>query len=627
MQLVTDALRRISLVQLSALPLFVLALLLATGVHAQETDWIGGNTGKWENPANWNAGVPVAGLQTRVGNALTDPNAHSTATIDDNTGTASTGNLFVSDNQANFGTLIMNAGATNGGTLINSTGFFAVGGNNLTNGGNGTFILNAGTVLMSTGSFNSGWASSTTARAITIGNVFVNGGLFSMTGSGQSFGVALRGTGTLTQTNGTLSLGSAAMTIGRSGGFGTMVMSGGTVTMGTGSNFTGANSSTSIGYLDLSGTGYISSESVVLASAGNATFNVGGGTLNNSGSLQGSTGGNGTLLLRGGAATGTSFTIANGTSAVGYFDIGSGTLSTAGNIEVTRGAGTGTLRMTNGRVTANNLLFAINSTVIAGTVDIRGGQMLINTNINFSNNTSTGNGKGTFTLNQDSVSIPTELVVAGRITQSGGTANVAFNGGTLTVQTIGFNTGVSDPFNAGTLSPGNANVLGGGAQIGSTTFATLNPVGTNFANFNQKKDYHLHIDVSDGGLHDLVALQNGTATLGGIIDVDYIGVDSHPGQFWDIMTAGTANGIHLVAEDLANNIPGTRLIAHNDGYVYQLSLVTTTLANDTLRLTLVVPEPATFGLVGLGAFTLLGRRSRRRQRSTRSKPSITPLAC
>ena len=168
MELLSAAFRRTLRARFSSVLAASLVLGLGSTVPA-DYQWIGGDTltGKWEDGANWERTlgepnpIPVAGAQTRVGNNLSPSvNYRSTATIDATTGTANTGNLFISDNAGNFGTLIMN-----GGTLLPSTGFFSVGGNNLTNGGNGTFLLNNGTVILSSGSMNIGWASNT-RRAI-----------------------------------------------------------------------------------------------------------------------------------------------------------------------------------------------------------------------------------------------------------------------------------------------------------------------------------------------------------------------------------------------------------------------------------------------------------------------------
>ena len=95
----------------------------------------------------------------------------------------------------------------------------------------------------------------------------MGGGLLSFTDPASSFGITLRGNGTLTQTGGTIQMNGGAMTVARTGGLGTYLMNGGTVSLATGSTFTGVNNASGLAYFKLDG-GYISTPFVNLSSAG-----------------------------------------------------------------------------------------------------------------------------------------------------------------------------------------------------------------------------------------------------------------------------------------------------------------------------------------------------------------------
>ena len=262
----------------------------------------------------------------------------------------------------------------------------------------------------------------------------------------------------------------------------------------------------------------------------------------------------------------------------------------------------------NGRLNAANLLFSLNSNVVAGTVDIQGGTLVIGTNINISNNAATPANKNHLLLGNSNPLVPTELVVT-RITQSGAGQDVQFNGGTLTVGSIGFATPGTGIFNGGTLSPGNFTVAGGGSGFGTTLFTA-----NNNSNFVQGVNHHIHLDLGDNGLanpttanRDYIQLNlaTGTVQLNGTIDVDFIGTTPVVGAVYDVLKVAIADGI----------TDASTLISHTPGINFTKYLVTTTNNNDTLRLEITsVPEPTMLGILGVGVIAALYRDPRRPKR-------------
>ncbi len=440
--------------------------------------------------------------------------------------------------------------------------------------------------------------------------------------------------GTLTMNGGTLNVGSTTFVGGNganAGGNGTFIMTNGVFSTNT---FLIGNSNTS----------------VTLASG---SVHISGGAFNiNNGTFQGNRFGTASVLLDGGTMNlsgTTGLIVSNGTDDTsGTFTVDGGTLLMGtGSINVSRNGGLGTINVKSGYVDFGTGLVSLvnNSTGTAGLVVSNGtvhfgtmrtdsgGASLSGSSVLISGGSISGgtitvsSGKNQlgdsqqFYLSQADPNVPTDLSIQ-KIGQGNAIEDIEFNGGTLTIGSIGFNTGPGNSrwqtmWNAGTLSPGAAGVAGGGSDFGITYFQTLNPLNVNFADFWQGENHHLHIDVGDGGAKDQLAFGNGSATLNGTIDVNYIGIDPHVGDSFDIIVAGSANAINLVAADLANNIPGTRLISHNPGIEYSLSLATTVNTNDTLRLTITaIPEPAMLGFAGVGAVMLLDRR---RGRSRRTK--------
>lgn len=565
------ALRRCTRSNLYLLVLVAFTLSSAGIVSAQETDWIGGNTGtgKWEDAGNWNAGVPVSGLQTRVGNGTASPTTPSTAVIDAATGTAQTGNLFVSDNAVNQGTLIMN-----GGTLLPS-GSFDVGGNGNT-GGNGTFLFSDGTVILSGAGqvLNVGLSNATASVPTTLGNVYMSGGRLTLSGTGDLLNLGRLGTASFLQSGGTIDIQNSGGLFVADNGIGTMTVDGGTLLMGTGT----VNISRRAG----AATFLVKSGFVQFPTGNTNMMNNGGGTAN--------------LIVQG------------------------GTLNT-GPIPMMTAAGISTITVSGGKMVTTGQI-TMNSTAGgttgASTILISGGALAAST-IQLSSGASNPINSNHIIMSQADPNVPTELSVI-KIGQSNANQDLQFNGGTFTIGTIGFAMSGST-FNGGTLSPGaNPGTIGGGSGFGTLTIQANNAANSLIQNAN----YHIHLDLGSNPTSEAApngdpntpnrdyikynATGNGTdnVTLNGIIDVDI--QDPTYQSIYTVLTtvAGTISGSVLTTRD-GNNMTA-QVVSHTPGWEFAVLL-----SGDSKTLQLeAIPEPSMIGLFGLSAVGLLRRRTRRR---------------
>jgi hypothetical protein len=279
-----------------------------------------------------------------------------------------------------------------------------------------------------------------------------------------------------------------------------------------------------------------------------------------------------------------------------------------GSLDISRAAGTGTYIMSGGTLITSGKIVLSTATGGAGTFIVRGGTVIVGS----ANLSNVAGGAGTFIVSQDDPAHPTELLL-GNYGFNDGSVHSEFNGGTYTVGNFAF-----DPnFNAGTLSPGTSNVVGGGADFGTTTFSAF--VASTFV---LRSNAHLHIDLGDNPTNDpntpnrdfihvmLVTGgtkhlgEAGTATLDGIIDVD-ITNPMYQALYTiltvDLATAGT-QGTPLTDH--------STIVSHTPGWTFEK-----VYADDGRSLQLMaIPEPSMIGLAGMVIAPLFTGRPKQRGR-------------
>jgi autotransporter-associated beta strand protein len=531
--------------------------------------WVGG-TADYNTPADWSSGtVPLS-----WNNADNDNGSNNVVQI--NSGDPNwTVNDICAGNSTGSGAYVQNgqtvtvngwfrlgiaSGLTGVYTLAGGTLNYGAGNFNVGESGTGILNVNGGSINGTSGNFgvpagenNSGLdTSSTTSNVLT-----QTAGIISITGSGQFFigdgnGPAGSGIGFYNISGGTNTVNSY-FAIGRSGGYGTVNMTGGVINennggvlfdVGTGFQ---ANSPGAIGILNQSG-GTINCAAQFLIPEDNpstGTYNLSGtgslivhnwfvigragatGVMNMSGGslLQTNTEGPGDNFEIGEESPGTlnqsggSITLYNQLwigqnntpqAALGTYNMSGGSLTVNDWLAIGRAGGTGYLNLTNGTVTQidfygkgnDNSDFTVGSGG-PGTINQYGGS-ITTTNTFFLGETA----PGVWNINGGSATLGTlELSV-----HSGVNSTLNLNGGTLQTSGIqvGNATGISSLyFNGGTLqaNTNNANFLSGLYQAFS---------GPNGPAVIDSQNYNITVgqQIQDNG-SGLVKLGSGTLTLTG----------------------------------------------------------------------------------------------------------------
>lgn len=436
--------------------LLVCALTISLPVaDAQTNSWISGN-GKWEAGTNWSLGGPPFSSESVF---ITNANA-KTVTIDTNTSASFPGTLTVSNlvlfapspstntlflNSAGTGTplrVFNNFVITNGGLLVitnsglrvdgvRSNAFLVEGEMRMTAGasvlvsnaddlagmrvgtnpgGSGTLTIAGGTLTVSAVLRAGGGAGSTGAIWMTSGNVAV----------ASKLGVATSGTGQMTVSNGTVS--TMPLIVGElSGSRGTFTLAGGTATV---------------------------SNVMVIGRLSAAT---------------------GTVWMTGGQLTVTNATgqtaLEVGGGGVGQMAISNGTLRVLEIAAGSRDGGVGTFTMAGGTVTAGAGLFAASTNTAQGAIWITGGQLQVTNefvDIGFKGSGQLAVSNGTVTA--------TNMIVAdfagsqGLFTMAGGTVTLS---GFLNIGQGGTGSAlVAGGFLAANQALGNLMIVSNGVSVG-----------------------------------------------------------------------------------------------------------------------------------------------------------------
>ncbi len=484
--------------------------------------YTGPDGGNWNTAANWTLSggsthaVPAAGDSVTLGLATTVSSVNFNATYAANAGLNtltldSPGHTSITLNQTTSSAMVALTeiiGSTVSGNFYNQSA-----GTNTVSSSGGTGSLILGQSAGSSGSYTIGgtaalivYGSGPTGVIIgnqgtgsltqTGGSVSQSGGIFMIGGySGGSNSYAMSG-GLLAITNGYLTVGYA--------GNGTMTQSAGTV-LDNGINnrfYLGANSGAS-GTYALSGTGQLTSSLSVIGSQGAGVFAQSGGTATLGSVVLGeSTGANGTYNL--GAGNLSSFNVfvgeGNGTgSEIGVFNQSGGTHTATGQLYVSVTAGaSGTYNLSGGTLSAPGEIIGSSNSAsdtalfaqTGGTNTLNGAQGLVIGSASGSSGVYTLGGPAATTLTANQLEV-VGAAGAGLFTQTGGThvinadlqigqlfsgsGTYQLNGGALNVPSnIGVGQQGIGVFNqtAGTASVGGGMYVGSGSgSIGSLTLS------------------------------------------------------------------------------------------------------------------------------------------------------------
>jgi autotransporter-associated beta strand protein len=498
--------------------LLTLALLQAFNANAQ-IEWQGG-TADYDIATNWVGGaVPGAGQNADNSSGVTNVVEINIGDPDWSVNDIRAANGPGSGAYIQFGQTVNLTGWFRLGVAANVTGIYTLdagtinyGGGNFNVGESGTGIMNinggsingSGNFGVPAGENNSGLDTSNPDTTNVLSQA---AGIINITGGGQFFvgdgnGPAGSGLGLYDLSGGTNTVNSY-FAIGRSGGYGTVNMTGGIINennsgvfFDVGTGFQG-NSPGAIGILNQSG-GTINCQAQFLIpedSPSTGTYNLSGtGVLIvNNWLAIGRGGGTGTLNMNGGAITNTG-TASNGT----HLTIGS--------------SGTGTLNQTNGSITS------VLSTTFLGE-----------------------GGTGTWNLYGGNAT----LAVLELCVNSSASSTLNLNGGTLQVSQIesGNQTAFSElNFNGGTLqaSGNNANFLSGLTEA----FSGPNPAIIDSQSFNITVAQE--IDDNGGGL---TKIGSGTLALTG--PNTYSGITAVNAGTLNVTTGSGVSGNYTVADGAA----------------------------------------------------------------------------
>jgi PEP-CTERM motif len=331
------------------------------------------------------------------------------------------------------------------------------------------------------------------------------------------------------------------------------------------------------------------------------------------------TGGTGTFTQSGGAVNmnAGNLNLGLGTLANGTYNMSGGSLQiNSANIIAVANRGNGTLNMSGGTIFIRGSAGTVASAVLNvgrnvagatanGSVTLSGGT-IASPNVRFGNAANSTASVNTFNL-LGTGTLLTDLLTT--FAGHGGSNTFDFTGGTLTAE----NLGMPLTNNGGKLAPANIDFTAAAtAAVADISQLPINPIGSTVFSANnsyiQGPAGTLAIDIAGPGSNDLVdigaAANIGTATLAGTIAVNLLnGYDPALGTTFDVLTADTITSTALP----------TGLTPSGNGF--SASVITGGGADgrDLLRVTVVeVPEPATFTLLGIAGFGLLGRRSRRK---------------
>jgi fibronectin-binding autotransporter adhesin len=527
----------------------------------------------------------------------------STGLLNFDNGTVNIGGATFIGNGASGGSGVTGTLNMSGGTLNKATGnqfrigsgagngFFSISGGTFNNNGSSEFQIgdgagSHGTVTLSgSGTINTNsWVS--IGRSTGTGVLNVSGGTLNKTNGGSAFIVGDGSTGTLNQsggainTNGEFWVGSGTsdgnynmsggtlsadswFVVGRNaGGVGKITMTGGTITKGGAGDFVVGGDATSNGAVIFSG-GLINVTAGITNIGKN---NTASGTLTMSGTADFQTT---RMVVAAGSAT-----------ATGTVNLNGGIIRTAA---LNGGPGTATAKFNGGTLQAT----ADSATFVSDfdTAEILVGGAIIDTQ-NFAVTASQGftgvgsltkSGAGTLTLAGTSTYTGATLVSAGTLLVNGSI------GSSATTVSSGATLGGSDGTVGGLIVNSGASVAPGNS-IGKLTAASADINGT----------FKVEYDGTGGGTVDLLSVSGNLDIAEATLNLSQLGEAANDGAYV-FASYGSLTGLVFA------NVVGAMPSGYHIDYAFNNGVNSNNIA-------LVIPEPSSLLLGGLGLFGLLRRR-------------------
>ncbi|NNM86590.1 MAG: PEP-CTERM sorting domain-containing protein [Phycisphaerales bacterium] len=591
----------------------VAAAAVPTAVRAAVTttqfNWVGtGNDNEWWDGLNWNPSGPpaaaVSGSTYTIANVgLAAPSAEPTVNIDSNAGYSGypSGGGYVNEVWAGNGNapgnIVMATGTTlavnnwfvigrmygyaggaitaannassftmNGTAKLSDAGYVQIGGAAGNGASSGTLTMNDSSSMTVGKSFVTGNWGGTPA---SVSNVNINGtASLTVTGGPVVFAGDASNTTTVTQTGGTVQMGSATATGAyfdiANNGTATYTISAGSLNSYDAYGFNVGDGSGN-GTLNVSGTGTVLANAMFLGKYNSAqgTVNQSGGTVNVTDPNGGTRGGYDGDVMVG----------YNTKTNVGTYNLTGGTLNVKNGLMVWNGQGqinisqntstltkvngnwmtlgqnngaNGTVTQTGGTVALSNYIYLGYGGGATGTYKMQGGSLS-------AVELRTDSGTGTFTQTAGSVSLTGNLLMS---INGGSTTTYNMQGGTLSLTDIQgvfaasnfIQTGGTVTSTAGWLRLG----LNGGTGSGTST-ATFSGGSTSFS---------LNADVGESGTGILNVDTGGSLTVGGQFYIDGAAFANNLNGTGTVnLNGGTLN----VKQILTNSTGGSSTFHFNGG--------------------------------------------------------------